>query len=523
MIKLIKIIYINILSLLDYNKIVIANKSNVKSGSEYKPIIIIIVSILYGLLAYNILNGLGQVIQDKQLILEIIFIFTTILSFIISLYNCNNSLYKNADNDILFSMPIQKEHIILSKLFNIYIKNILFILIFAFVGLLAYNNFVPVDKALALIIFIISFTIPLIPIIVASIITYSENYIELKYTSILKNIIKLLFISLIVIVIYFSFKTRSNSIETTIKTIIYNLSYIYPINYLFKITVKNLNLLTLFLILFISISLTIIFVKYLAKNYIKMCSILGGIKKNQKRVYQYNSSSTKLTGLINKELNYLFNDKMYLGTSFKNSLIFTIFLILFIIVFGTKTLTTNEEFMDYFNILAPSLLSLMICINSSTISAISIERENIDTLKTLPINFSKVLLSKFLIGVIFNLFFITINELLIIIFIKPNTFSAVMCFLIPLLSSVFTNSFYLILDYKFPALSEKSENVILNQRLICFIPPITALLHILFPFIFPIIRKSKVLLLTQVTFLIFLIIICLIYLLINNKKLYNKL
>ena len=48
MIKLIKLIYINLLSLLDYNKIIIASDNNVKSGYEYKPILIVILSIVYG-------------------------------------------------------------------------------------------------------------------------------------------------------------------------------------------------------------------------------------------------------------------------------------------------------------------------------------------------------------------------------------------------------------------------------------------------------------------------------------------
>ena len=523
MIKLIKLIYINLLSLLDYNKIIIANNNNVKSGYEYKPILLVILSIIYGYISYVLLTLLGKVVDDKTIILNIIFIFTTILSIVISIYCSNNTLYNSEDNDYLYSLPIKKNYIILSKLFNIYIKNILFILIFLISGLLAYNNYVKVDETISLIYFIIAIFIPIIPIIIASIISYIINYLKTKEDTKINFIIKISLLLILSLIVFLIFKYKSNNIETNLKNITKILSFIYPIYYLYKITINYNNLITLFIYIAIIIGPLHIFTKYLSNNYIRMCSILNGVKKTKKFIYPKTPQRTKFSGFMHKEYLTIINNKKYFNTSFRTSLTITIAMLIALLLININKIQEIELFNTYFNIFIPVLLSFVVCINSSTISSISIERENIELLKSYPISFNKILLAKYLIGFLFHLIFIIINALIITIFFRPVLFTIVMCYITPIISSLFANLLYLILDYKYPAKNEKSETNILNQRILSFIPPITGIIIGFTQLFLPIINNYKIVVLTHTLVLILLTIALIIYLIINNKKFYNNL
>lgn len=523
MIKLIKLIYINLLSLLDYNKIIIASNNNVKSGYEYKPILIVILSIVYGYISYVLLITLGNVINDKTIILNIIFIFTTILSLIISIYCATNTLYNSEDNEYLYSLPIKKNYIILSKLFNIYIKSILFIIIFLISGLLAYNNYVKVDETLSLIYLLIALFIPIIPIIIASIISFIINYIKTKEDKKINTIVTIIILLIISIIAFLIITNKSSNIETNLKVLTKILSYIYPIYYLYRITILHNNLITLFIYITLIIVLLHYFTKYLSKNYIRICSLLNGIKKIKKFEYPKIPKYSKLSTFIHKEYLTIMNDKKYFNTSFRTSISLTIALLLLLSLINIDKITEIENFNAYFNTFIPLLLSFMVCVNSSTISSISIERENLELLKSYPINFKKILLAKFLTGFFFHLIFIIINALIITIFFRPTLFTIIMCYITPIIASIFSNLLYLTLDYKYPAKNEKNETNIINQRILSFIPPIIGIIIGFTQLFLPILNNYVVVVLTHTVVLFILIIILFTYLIINNKKLYDNL
>ena len=523
MIKLIKLIYINLLSLLDYNKIIIASNNNVKSGYEYKPILLVILSLVYGYISYALLNSLGAAIKDKTIILNIIFIFTTITSIVISIYCANNTLYNSEDNEYLYSLPIKKGYIILSKLFNIYIKNILFIIIFLISGLLAYNNYVDVNETLSLIYLVIAVFIPIIPIIIASILSFIINYIKIKEDKKINTIVAIVLLLIVALLAFLIIKNKSSSIETNLKVITKVLSYIYPIYYLYRTTILNNNLITLFIYIGIIILLLTYFTKYLAKNYIRICSILNGVKKTKKFEYPKIPQYSKLSGFIHKEYINLMNDKKYFNTSFRTSVLLTIALLVLLSIVNIEQITQIKYFDAYFNIFAPLILSFMVVINSSTISSISIERENLELLKSYPISFNKILFAKYIVGFLFHLVFIIINAIIVTIFFRPTLFTIIMCYITPITASIFANLLYITLDYKFPAKNEKNEINIINQRILSFIPPIVGIIIGFTQLFLPILNNNVVVVLAHTVLLIILTIILLGYLIINNKKFYNNL
>ena len=71
--KLFKLIYVNLLSLFDINKIIIAREDGVKSNLEKRTILVALINVVYAYFLYVILNKLN--ISDKSILLVIFSFF----------------------------------------------------------------------------------------------------------------------------------------------------------------------------------------------------------------------------------------------------------------------------------------------------------------------------------------------------------------------------------------------------------------------------------------------------------------
>ena len=74
--KLFKLIYVNLLSLFDINKIIIAREDGVKSNLEKRTILVALINVVYAYFLYVILNKL--VVTDKVVLLVIGFFVSTL-------------------------------------------------------------------------------------------------------------------------------------------------------------------------------------------------------------------------------------------------------------------------------------------------------------------------------------------------------------------------------------------------------------------------------------------------------------
>lgn len=515
--KLFKLIYINLLDLFDINKIIIAREDGVKSNLEKRLVITCLISLFYGYLVYMFLTNLN--FSNTYLILSIGFVFATILCFVNDLSNVESAIFKNADNDILFSFPITRYQILFSKLFVVYIRNLLFVAIIMVASFLAfYNSGADVTDTMVLMYILGSLIIPLVPIVFATIISYFKDYFKVKYNnSFGYKLVKNLLIILVFVLIYLLFSdVKIDDVNTGIVNLINRVNYVVPLNYLFYSAIKNENIFSFIGLIVIPIIITYLYMFFINNNYLKICSKLKGVNKKEKFVYKKSNNFGRFWGMVKKEFIYLFKNKQYLFSSFGISLIFTVILFLLLSLINIDSLYTIEKMSDYIDLYLPTIFAMLVTLSCSTIVAMSLERSNMQILRTMPISIGKILTSKWFVNVIVGSVFVVINGSIVWYFLDYDVWNVVFTYLLPFVALLFVSLTGLVLDYRF---IENNEYAIVKQRLVTMVPTFLSVFIGIFPFSITLYFDYRYVLGSYMLAMIIGIVIEIVYLIVNKKKL----
>lgn len=517
--KLIKLIYVNILSLFNINQIFIAREEGVKSNFETKAIIMGIILLFFGYLIYNLFDKIS--LTYNYLLLSVGFLISTLICFIINITSIEPIIFKNNDTDLLFSMPITRQQILFSKLFSIYIKNLIGVFIVMISFLVLYISKVgEISDTFLLIYLITSLTIPFIPMVASSIITYCDDYLKTKYNNnITYKITKSSLVGIVLIIFVILILTNGSS---NIETIIAKVNGFYLFSYLFTYSLVNENIIAFIASVGIPILLLYLFYEVISNNYLRICSILKGVKKKIEFKYRkaYNMKST--LGVFRKEIISLFQNKVYLTSSYAPLIgfSFTLFIILKNVDF---TQFSDIKFFDlYFNTYLPPILATLVTFSNSSISAMSLEKENLKMLTTMPIKFEKIFLGKLLVNISIGTIFVLINGLITIFLLNLKKIEILLCFLLPEIALIFVSATSLLLDTIFIEKTQSDDNTIIKQRLINLVPMCLSILIGILPILLPLTDRYYFTLGSYIMAMLFILFIEYITFKLKRKSLIEK-
>lgn len=516
--NIIKLIYINILSMFNINKIIIAREDGVKSNLEIKSIITCIIFLFLGYLYYGLLTKIS--FNDITLIFSISYTLCFIICLIINLTDIGPLIFKNNDNDMLFSLPITLKQILFSKLFSVYIKNLIPVLIIMTSTILAYTSLGNyISDMFAFIYIFSSLVIPFIPIVISSFIIYFNELLKNNLNKKIYNIIKYILALSIIFIIYFIF---SNNTKESLEKIITNLNNINLLSYLFTYSLKHLNILCFISEIAISFLLMYLFYEIISNNYLRITSRLKGIKKKEKFIYKKTKNYKGILGVTKKELLYLFQNKTYLLNSIGPliALTFTLFITLNIIDFNNFK---DIKFFDlYLNTFSPAILALMATASTPAISSMSLEKDNFKMLLSMPISLNKIIIGKFISSILISSIFIIINGIIVITNLHLPKIASLFCFILPLFASLFITSTSLFIDTIFIEKNEKNDNIIIKQRIVNLVPMCLSILIGFLPLLTPITEQYYNTLGSYIAAMIVIIILEIIYYCIKKQSIIKK-
>lgn len=522
--KLFKLIMVNLLGLFDVNKIIIARGDGVKSNLEKKFVLTGIIAIVYAYLIYRLFTFIN--VEDSYVLLALGFVISILLCFFMDLFIIDPIIFKNPDNEMLFSMPVTRQQILFSKLFIIYLRNLVYVAIIMIASFVSFNKLVNnVDDSFGLMLIVSSLFIPLLPIILASVIAYFNDYMKIKSNNNFQyKIGKIVLIFILLILFVFIFKgVDSSNIGSLASDIVNKFYFIYPLSYLFIYSLRNESILTFGVLIGIVIVLSYAYNLFLSKNYQRICSLLRGIHKKEKFKYPKTKAFGKTMGLVRKEFNYLFNNKFYLVNSYGTLVVFSILLFIILNLFDFTSLYKIENFDIYINLFLPTFLSLLVTIRGSAVSAMSLEKKNMQILRTMPIKINKILFSKMLVNIIIGSLFVIINASLVWYYLDLDKVSVMFCYLLPFISLILITLTSIILDYRFIEKKEDNDSAIIKQRIVVMVPSFIAIIISFGPLFIPVYRQYKLLLGSYVLAMLIIMFIEYMYLLIWKKKLLQNL
>ncbi len=518
--KLFKLIYINLLGTFNINQILIAREEGVKSNLETKSIMTGLILLFYGYIIYLMFSKIP--FTNYYNILGISFFASTIACFIIDIMNIEPLIFKSDDTEILFAMPITREQILFSKLFTIYIKNIIAVVIFMIPSIISFITHAgSISDVFGLMYILYCIIIPFIPIVISSIIIYIDNYFKTKYYNnftykiIKSTIIATLCLILIIAIINLDF--------TSLEPAISKITNLYFFTYLFTYSLENTNIIVFATGIVIPILILYIYYAIISSNYERICSMLKGIKKKSAFHYKKCHNLKKTLGICRKELATIFQNKVYLTSSYSSIVGFT-FVLFFLLKAIDFQIFSDIPFFDlYFNTYFPPILATLVTFSTSAISSISLEKDNLKMLGTMPIKLETIILGKSLANILVASAFIIINAIISLIFLDLKKIEIIFCFLFPFISLIFVTSTSILLDIRFIEKTTTDDNTIIKQRLINLIPMCLSLAISTIPILFPLIEQYYFTLGSYLMAMLFIMLIEYIYFKMNRQKLIRNL
>ncbi len=508
MIHLLRLIMLQISSSTNSDKIKIAKENNLQDSSETKLVFFGITGIIIAYIVYIVATT--NLLPLKYNALVFSYIIAVAITLVNSISSIKEILLYKVEDDFLFSLPLTSTEIIISKLFMPYIKNLIYTIIIMFPTFYALKNTVNLNETSYLISILAGITLPIIPIIIGTIYAFIDSYYK---KGLKKNIAKIFIIALLFLIVILLFRGGNNSPNTIIK----KLSFLNPFIYLFKESLISNNPITTLLLIFLPIILFSLFIKKLSINYNYLLSRIKGVKTNTNKKVRPGRRKRYLTSLIHKDIISLVNNKPYFRSSLYLSIVLSISFLIISVIINTESLAKTHNFGYYLML----FLSFVAAISCTTINSLSLEKNNIIYFKSLPIRFYKLLLSKYLVNLLTSLPVILINFIVAFIFYSPNLITSVVLIINPVLFTTFISLLGLVLDFRFINYKEKDSNVIIKNRIITYIPLLVNIIVICSMFIINSVDNYKVLLLVFTATNILLIILTLMYLLINYKRIYN--
>lgn len=445
---------------------------SVNNGSKIKKILLpiilfLIVSGAIGYYAYTI----GSILYDNDLtyiVLSLFIIMVTVIAFNEGIYKSQGILFEAKDNDLLFAMPIKKSYILFARIFKLLIFQYLYNLMFLLPAMIVYGYLEKPSISFYLILFLMTFLIPIIPTVLSSVIGYVIKLISSRFKK--EKLIQTL-LSLLTFFMIMLFGMHINDImqvivekATSINDVLTKLYY--PLGVYLSL-IDNFDIWLFVKLILYNLIPLVLFIVISSRCYFKIIFNVKGQSTGKKRVKRniYKKRS-KMYALVVKELRRYFSSSVYIfNTIFGLLLILVMTIVLCMqdnvtnMFFGIKD-NNIDMWVIYYGLV---LFSLMMC--SITSSSISLEGRTINITRSLPISIKDIFISKIIYPYIIELPFIFVSEIIFFIRFKIGIMGILLIVIMSILSIALSGIIGLIINLKYPKLTAKNDTEVIKQSM----------------------------------------------------------
>ncbi len=394
--NLFNLLRIEALSFMGINKRLNKNKNKGLLGTLGVFLLLILIGGLIFFYAYYYIPELAELLLNEKEKIEIFpfaFSFVFAVSFIYEFYSIGNLLYGAKDYDLLITMPIKPNVIVLSKLLYIYLENLLISLLVVVAIFIRFNS-IGGTLTLNIVIFtlIMSVFVPFLSLSFAIIVGTLFSFISSKFKR--RNLVQtILFLAVFGLLYYFLYTNNGT----------FSINKLYL---LYGISLKAFSD-VIYLLIFIGINLLSFVIVYLIISvfYPKLNSIMHSQKKSRNYKLKTYKSKRPFKCLFNKEIKRFFSSPNYFINTALGPIFALIFSVLFVILirdiagaFGADISDGTGDFLRVFGF----IVVFFSAASPTTSSSISLEGKTFWQIKTLPISFKKYFNAKLMVNVIIN-------------------------------------------------------------------------------------------------------------------------
>lgn len=408
------------------------------------------------------------------IMLTLFIILTTILTLVEGIYKSQGILFDAKDNDLLFSLPIEKSKILFVRIFKLLSFQFLYNALFMIPAYVVYIYYEHPGISFYLISILMTLLLPIIPTVISSIIGYIVKAVSVKFKA--KKIVQTVFTMIIFFgIFYISLNTQAilenvinnaESINAVIKKVYYPAGAYIDL-------IQNFNITTLIILIAINIVPLVIFIMIASKFYFGIISKSSekGKNKKLKNIENKVKVKSKLSALVSKELKRYFSSTVYIfNTSVGLILLLIVTIAMSVNINGVISTITEGEGMGFDIIpLMPKIFFCLVtytaCMTSITSSSISLEGKSFNITKSLPTSVDTILLSKILMSCIITMPVILISDLIFFIAFKVGIIDILFILAISILMPILIAIIGLFTNLKYPKMNASSDTEVVKQSM----------------------------------------------------------
>ncbi len=356
-------------------------------------------------LVFELLKFKGIFINQD--LMTVVLVILQLITFILAIPLVTNNLFYNKDNELLLSMPAKHEHVFISKILLIYTYEIFVNIVLVIPIFFAYGEYMGYNIGYYMITFIMSFILPIYPMLLASIVASPIMLVTKKLKNNFKIMIPVIigvsiaafsaYIFVISKIVGFLGKYQETlefipKINNVIKDFA-NISWIYK-KFIGTMTFDSGFMGTLLIFIGILIVLGVACFYILKFSYFKVLSNnLEGSGKAYENKSQNFEPSSQVNAIIKKDVKTVFRSTGYVFQFF----IYAFLMPFIAYLYNSLLLTMEIESVGKKMVVGANfLLILIVALLCNTISATSISREggNFYLMKITPVPYKKQIFAK---------------------------------------------------------------------------------------------------------------------------------
>jgi len=406
----------------------------------------------------------------KHIALYVMGILTIIMLMIFGYQSAGGHLFGFKDFDLLMSLPVRKEEVLISK----FVSFLMLEYFYAFFILVPSIIIVGISCSYGISYYLLGFITlllaPIVPMVLSSILAYGSMKLasKFKYKNLMNNIFYVILMGLVFGLVFGSQELLYGNITQLVSVMENVQKYLPFIALMFDGMTLN-NYVHFLLGCLINIVVFILFVVVFSKNFMKLNGQMNTGYKDKNFKLTASKANSAYMALFMKELRMYFSYTVY----FMNTAIFPI---LMIGGFAYACIGMKDEItllMGYF----PELVIFVLCgsiftmnlMSCTTNSSISLEGENMNSLKAYPIDPMDIFNAKMSVNLMVTLPFGFVGGILAFIFLKISLIEMLLMMLTACTSGYFISAFGLILNLHFYRFDWENVATVVKQSMPVFI------------------------------------------------------
>jgi len=467
-------------------------KPNANGKKKFGRSVLLVLVYLYVAVMYSFMFyeqfGSVAIIYDTLKLGWLFFALSSISSAMIilafTILSSEQYLYEAKDNDLLLSMPIKKEYLLIARSIPLFILGIFSSAITMISTLVAWIINVGFDLKMVINFIAVFPFFTIFNILLGCLFGWLISLISKKTGS--KTLIKVIGSVIVIAALEGAtilIENASTALITNSITLQNALKYIFPIYFLGK-AIGDKSIVSLLIYIGVAGLMIYLIFKLLSTTYIGTITQSYNFKLKKyvkKRTKQVSSDFA----LLQREFRKLTRTFAYLANSAFSTIIIVIFTVTLLFKKNDINMLFEElqgfEYADSIGVIAAAVICLVLSTTLISACSVSLEGKNIWISHTLPVDTTDILLSKVFNQLIFTIPATLLISGVIIYLLQPNILVTMILILLPLGYSILISLVGVIVNVLIPKLDWTNEIVVIKQSAAILVVMAVNSLYIILP------------------------------------------